>query len=537
MSKKIYDDFYKEHGPDVHLDPVRFEKIASLCKGKVLDIGCGTGTLADFYKLQYTGIDISSEAISMARNIRRKDADYICSEVNEIDKFVDAKFDTIVMAEFLEHLHENEFNFEMIQKFCKADTRIIISVPNGDRIPDPTHMRTFTVPELRKKFAKLGKIQFHNWAGFRGRIMMTIDLAEKNDELLSLMITAKNEEKGLENAILSCIDFVDNIVITVDRASKDNTLQIAKRYADTLKEYTWENSFCKARNFTQEGIKTKWVLMLDGHEYVKEGYNLKEALKLDCDGLSIKIELENKFSFYFPRIIRNYVQWENDLHNNPKAEKCVAIKDLIIVHDRDNLQSKKGIEERNKQRSEMVEKIFGKILKHDKKNIRALFYTAQHANYQKDFKKALKFYKCYLKYSKNKEERWLVCFEMTEIYIQLGKYWRAMWYAWKAEEEIQNRWETRYILASAYAAAGWTTKATEYFTTCFDLNEKKHVYNPLEQNLATIWETIGMCFFTAGNMAKANIAWNRAITIEKSHGEKNRNDKRIEFLSALMKQN
>jgi glycosyltransferase involved in cell wall biosynthesis len=67
--------------------------------------------------------------------------------------------------------------------------------------------------------------------------MMTCDLGEKNEDLLSLVMIAKDEEKGIENAILSCIEYVDNIVIAVDSRSTDKTLELANLYADTVKTF------------------------------------------------------------------------------------------------------------------------------------------------------------------------------------------------------------------------------------------------------------------------------------------------------------
>jgi len=521
MSKEIYNDFFNHYGPRVHHAPIRSNETAKLCKGRVLDIGCGTGALSDFYKLQYTGVDISDVAIKMAKNIRREDANFIACKASELDQHLEAKFDTIVMAEFLEHIQDEDFNFSMIQKFCKPDTRIIISVPNGDRIPDKTHVREFTVPELRKKFKDLGKINFHNWEGFFARILMTIDLGEKNDDLLSLMMTVKNEEKGLEKAILSAINYVDNIVIAVDNNSTDQTLNIARRYADTVKQFDWEDSFAKARNLTQEGIKTKWVVMLDGHEYIESVGDLKNVLDKDLDGLSIKVVLENGFNFYFPRIVRNYIKWENDVHNNPKAKDCAVLPGFIIKHDRENLQSEQSTMMRNVQREIMINKIMGGKLKKDKKDIRARFYLAQHENYQRNFKSALKNYKTYLKYSKNKEERWLVYYEISTIYLTLGKHFKGLWYAMKAGEELPGRWENYYMLARAYAMAGWTVKAVENFTDSMTQNVKAHVYNPIKQDCAETWNLIGMCFFKGKFYRKSQIAFQRAAEIEKDDNKKN----------------
>ena len=123
---------------------------------------------------------------------------------------------------------------------------------------------------------------------------------EQND--LTLVIVAKNEELGLEKAIKSCRPFVKEVIVAVDDKSNDKTLGVARKYADRVFVHSWQDSFAVARNFVQKYAKTKWVLHLDGHEFVEEYRDLKKALKKDMDGLFIRIRMENGFTFYFPRI-------------------------------------------------------------------------------------------------------------------------------------------------------------------------------------------------------------------------------------------
>ena len=234
MSKEIYDKFYKIHGASIHTDPERFLAISDLCKGRVLDLACGTGDLAEFYNGEYVGIDISEEAVKMARKKDLKNARFYCGDPTQPMKQEGMPFDTIVMGQFLEHIKDDKELFRNITKWSHENTRIIITVPNSDRVQDPNHVREFTVPELRKRFYNDGKVKFHNWSGFKKRILMTLDLGQKNEKMISLVQIIKNEEKGIEDAILSCIDFVDNIVIAIDDSSEDKSGDIAQKYADDL---------------------------------------------------------------------------------------------------------------------------------------------------------------------------------------------------------------------------------------------------------------------------------------------------------------
>ena len=113
--KKYYDRFFANFGPDVHLDPVRFSKIAELCRGRVLDIGCGTGNLSDFYKGPYVGFDISEVAIKKAKTLRRKDAAFDAVDFTREIVQNSLKFDTFVMTEFLEHIDKREKLFCIVK--------------------------------------------------------------------------------------------------------------------------------------------------------------------------------------------------------------------------------------------------------------------------------------------------------------------------------------------------------------------------------------------------------------------------------------
>lgn len=531
--KKYYDEFFKKFGADVHSDPVRFSEIAKLCKGDVLDIGCGTGTLSDFYKGDYFGVDISDIAIEKAKEIRRKNTVFEVADFTKNWCWQYKKFDTFVIAEFLEHIDNDDQVIKNIILLMKPDSRLIISVPNFDRVPDESHVRQFTIPELRKRFSPAGLVRFYNWPGAKERILMTVDLGQKNERLLSLVIPAKNEGLGLENCILSCIEFVDQVVVSVDKSSNDNTLTIAKQYADIVKEYDWKGSFADARNFAQKSIFTKWALALDGHEYVETVGDLKNALNSRFDGLNVKVLLENNFSFYFPRLVRSFVKWERDVHNYPVCKNIRTFKDFIIKHDREHSQSKMAKEIRDKQRTKMVFDIMTAALKKDKRDCRAYFYLAQQNHFDKNYKPALKYYKKYLKYSKNKQERWLVWHEISTLYLVANKPFRALLSAYKMDKELPGRWETKYTLAMSWGMLGDAETSANFLVECLTPNKEIYIYNPFQQDIATIYDFIGASLYASNKKDEAKIAWKYSLDLEKAKPEKEQSEKRIKILERM----
>ena len=514
MDKNYYNNFYKKYGANIHTAPVRFSTIAKLCQGSVLDVGCGTGDLADYYEGDYTGFDISDVAINLAKKIRRYSADFLVGDILNPKLKMERNFDTIVLGEILEHLEDDNLLLQNIRKWSKVNTRLVISVPNGDRVKDKDHKRVFTVPKLRRRFKKLGKVQFHNYEGFRERILMSVDFGRENEDLISLPMIVKNEEKGLEKAILSCIDFVDNIVIAVDTKSKDDTLEIAKRYADEVKLYQWKNDFADSRNFAQAGIKTKWCLILDGHEYIKECKNLKQYLKLDFDGLVVKVQLENGFLYWHPRIIRNYVKWVKPVHNYPDLKTYKRYPNFMVRHERRSLKSLEAQKERNIQREKMIYEILTAKVKKNKRDVRSIFYLAQQSHYNKEIKKAIKYYKWYLKYAKDKQERWLVWYELGNCYNVLGRHRWAIHYFKMAEKELPQRWEIAKKIGATFSMMKKWDWALLYLVDSFKENKTDFVFNPEPRNDAQTWFFISQCFFACKKYEEAKIALKRAKKVQ-----------------------
>jgi len=533
--KKAYDDFYKNCGASAHTDPVRFTAIAGLCRGKVLDLACGTGDLADFYSGEYVGVDVSDVGINLAREVRRKDAQFSVADVFDIDPINFERFDTIVLGEFLEHIEDDTLLFTKLLTLLKINGRIIVSVPNGNRVPDPNHVREFTVPEIRAKYKKFGKLAFQNFEGFAGRILFTIDINQKNDDLLSLCMVVKNEGKGLENAILSCIGFVDEIVISVDDKSTDDTFRIARLYADKVVQFQWKTSFCQARNEAQKLVSLKWALILDGHEFVSGEAPKLEDLKKDVDGLFCDITMEDKSHFVFARIIRKEVEWFADVHNYPLTKTSAKILYFKLTHDRDRLQSEESTKIRAKQRNEMIFSIMQANIKKNKKDTRSLFYLGQQCIFEGRFKEALKWYRRYLRYSKYKAERFSVRYSMGIAHSQLGNKWRAIYSFMRMDSEMPGRWETQKRIGACYMWLGVWQMALPPLVEALGAQDGQFSFNPEARNDAETWDLIGQCFFNLKEYQKAKIAWKRCIELNKDKTGNSDFFKRVKALEHLIK--
>lgn len=335
---------------------------------------------------------------------------------------------------------------------------------------------------------------------------------------ISLVIIAKNEELGLEKAISSCRNFVDEVIISVDSASTDETLEVAKKFADKVVIHDWKGSFADARNKVQKYVKTEWVLHLDGHEYVEDCANIKEKLDTEADAIFIKIIMESGFTFYYPRIVRQKIKWQHAVHNTPKSKKNIKYDDFVIKHDRINLQSEKGAKIRHAQREEMLKKELEPDIEKDKNNVRANFYLGNLYLDKKEWKKAIPYYKKVAKKGEKENQKWLARFHLGICYNELKKPLWALWHFWKAEKEQPNRWETAKMLGTTYAFIGWDKKAIEHWIDSFKVNTGKFMFCPLLRNDAETWDWVSLAFATLGDLEKSKIACRQALREEKDNG-------------------
>ncbi len=513
MDPKQQDEFYKQAGANIHVDPSRFSAIANLCRGKVLDIGCGTGDLADYYDGDYTGLDQSTVAIEMAKSTERTNANFFTADAFEYLENIDTRWNTIVMAEFLEHIKDWESFVEILTAKIKSEARLVISVPNGDRIPDADHINIFTVPQLRKHFSTFGYVRFHTWEGFKGRIIMTVDLGRKNPFKLALGMVCKNEGKGIETAVLSCLEVCDEVVIMVDDKSTDDTLKVAQRYADTVKTFTWPDDFSKARNLLQDNIYSEWMIVLDGHEFVKELSNIRERLDFKGDGFINKVRLEEGFTFDSPRIIRREVKWEHKVHNNAKCKKVEQFFEFQIQHDRLHLQAEEYIKERADQRFGMIKEAMYTEMKKDKTKGRPYFYLGELYFNAGKYKKATKLWKKYLKYGIHKGERWLVTYNIAMAYNYRMKFNFGIYWLEKADKEFPGRWEIEKALGLTYLCLFKYQEAADHFVLSLEQTKGHFIFSPMEFDLVDTWDKIGICFRRTDRLPEALVAWKRAIKL------------------------
>ena len=79
---------------------------------------------------------------------------------------------------------------------------------------------------------------------------------------LTVIITTRNEEANIENALRPLLDYQDTIeILVIDNASTDKTKSIANRLGVKVIDKGPER--CAQRNYGVKKASSQWVLILD----------------------------------------------------------------------------------------------------------------------------------------------------------------------------------------------------------------------------------------------------------------------------------
>jgi SAM-dependent methyltransferase len=121
---------------------------------KLLDVGCGTGWLAEHFS-DYIGIDGSPEAVAAALS---KGRSIVQGDVDEPLPFEDASFEGVVLKDLLEHVADPVAVVRETHRVLRPGGRVFASSPDAQRWvwDDYTHRRPFTRKGMRLLFADQG---------------------------------------------------------------------------------------------------------------------------------------------------------------------------------------------------------------------------------------------------------------------------------------------------------------------------------------------------------------------------------------------
>lgn len=147
---------------------------------------------------------------------------------------------------------------------------------------------------------------------------------------LSVTIIARNEAKYLVKCINSVRTISDDIVVVVDSLSTDTTLQLAKKYADTVSVRKFVN-FASQKNAAVAQAKHPWILAMDADETISPA--LAEEILTTLKSPAFHAYTIPRINYLFGRAImhtnwapsqhtqvwlfdKNFAHWEGIVHEH-----------------------------------------------------------------------------------------------------------------------------------------------------------------------------------------------------------------------------
>ena len=145
---------------------------------------------------------------------------------------------------------------------------------------------------------------------------------------VACIVLTRNEEPRIEGCLKHIRPYVDYLLV-VDGESTDETVEIAKGYADRVRVRPFSGSFAEEKNYARTLVRDyRWILWCDADERFDNGFlrnikgNLEDAEKYDQGCFRFpRINLPDGKNWpdYQVRLIRNSrdIEWRGTVHEVP----------------------------------------------------------------------------------------------------------------------------------------------------------------------------------------------------------------------------
>lgn len=160
---------------------------------------------------------------------------------------------------------------------------------------------------------------------------------------ISAIVIIYNEDKVLERCLRSLVGVVDEIIVIHDGHCHDQSIEIAKQYADQVIETERQEGYCEAHYVRALAMcHGDWVLKLDADEFLSDelNSNLRKLVSVnDIDGWSFVWPVWDgrqylTRSYPYKQFLFRYkkISYLTQLHSTFDVGRRVAKSKLVVHH-------------------------------------------------------------------------------------------------------------------------------------------------------------------------------------------------------------
>lgn len=330
----------------------RIERIVD-SGAKVVDLGGGTGCLGkrlrDSKKVETLVVDHSKAALEKASNEGLATAIADLESDADLDRVLSGDIDVVISTECVEHLSAETRH--KLFKHAAQKGRALLSVPNDRLGPDeePQHTVKYNAMSFKRDLKQ-------HFEDVRIEVLGPYLLAVcgyPKKFTLSMCLPCRDEAEDLEKVLASFRGVADEIVVGIDPRTKDNTWEVAEKYADVVfalvdpegpdgdKVPNGGVHFSWIRNQCMDRCTSDWIFMTEGHERLVSG---EEAL-LALDQLDSRVEIGFVLrtgggqQWAFPWLCRNKTKfrYKRQTHNEldyPAGTYVIQLPQVRTLHER-----------------------------------------------------------------------------------------------------------------------------------------------------------------------------------------------------------
>lgn len=246
---------------------------------------------------------------------------------------------------------------------------------------------------------------------------------------LSVCMIVKDEEEVLQRCLHAAQRFADEIVV-VDTGSSDGTMDIARRWADQVYTFEWQDDFAAARNFAFSKGTSEYLMWLDADDVVTEEnaekiLELKRTMEGTVDMVMMGYQVafdENgtpTFTYERERMVRRAagLLWQGAVHEAITPSGHILHADIAIEHRK----QKPGDADRNL-------RIYEKMLERGiTLEPRAQYYYARELYYHARYPEAIQVFTEFLDQGQGWVENNIsACQDLALCYQRLGEVDKAL---------------------------------------------------------------------------------------------------------------